>query len=307
MKHSIKVTLILIAMFFVSQLIGIFVIGSYAPITKTITDLEGNTFEEVSYGLPFGLDPPSGLTPETSLISIVIAMTIAILFMLVLIKFKVELFLRIWFFVVVALALAVSFNSIIKNMESALVISLSLGIFLAFFKVFKRHILVHNVTELFIYPGIAAIFVPLVNIWSAVILLIIISLYDAYAVWHSGIMQKMAKYQMEQVKVFSGFFIPYLGKNQKQKLKGLKESQLKKKKVKVNVAILGGGDVVFPMILAGAVLTVFGLIPALIIALGATLALGTLFYYSEKGKFYPAMPFISAGCFIALGLVYLLF
>jgi len=76
--------------------------------------------------------------------------------------------------------------------------------------------------------------------------------------------------------------------------------------MKVNIALLGGGDVVFPIILAGVVLHTWGLIPALIISIGATIALGLLFYYSEKGKFYPAMPFISAGCFIALGIAYLI-
>jgi len=38
----------------------------------------------------------------------------------------------------------------------------------------------------------------------------------------------------------------------------------------------------------------------LIISVGATIALSLLFYFSEKGKFYPAMPFISMGCFAAL-------
>ena len=40
-------------------------------------------------------------------------------------------------------------------------------------KVFKRNFFVHNATELFIYPGIAAVFVPLLNIYTIIILLII--------------------------------------------------------------------------------------------------------------------------------------
>jgi len=82
-----------------------------------------------------------------------------------------------------------------------------------------------------------------------------------------------------------------------------KSKSVKTKTVKVNVAILGGGDVVFPIIVAGVVLRQFSLIPALIVAVCATLALAGLFYISEKGKFYPAMPFISMGCFIALGII----
>jgi hypothetical protein len=121
-------------------------------------------------------------------------------------------------------------------------------------------------------------------------------------------MQKMAKYQIQKVQVFSGFLIPYLRKEDKKLIEKARLSKKKSdlKKVKVNMAILGGGDVVFPIILSGVVLMQFGLLSALITSVGATIALACLFYYSEKGRFYPAMPFISGGCLIALGIVYLL-
>ena len=172
---------------------------------------------------------------------------------------------------------------------------------------------VHNITELLIYPGIATVFIPILNIWAVVILLVIISFYDMYAVWHSGFMQKMAKFQIEKLKLFSGFFIPYMKKEDRLLIKNVKDSkrsnkekETKLKKVKVNLAILGGGDVVFPIILAGVILRTLGLWQAVTISIGATLALTYLFYKSEKGKFYPAMPFISVGCFIALAIIYLI-
>ena len=128
-----------------------------------------------------------------------------------------------------------------------------------------------------------------------------------YAVWHVGFMQKMAKYQIQKLKIFSGFFVPYLDKKQRLALKKAKKSKsLKNKKMKVNVAILGGGDVVFPILLAGTVLHTMGLIQALTISVGATIALAGLFMMSQKGKFYPAMPFISAGCLIALAIAYVI-
>jgi hypothetical protein len=58
--------------------------------------------------------------------------------------------------------------------------------------------------------------------------------------------------------------------------------------------------------MAGVVFRALGLIPALLIVLGATLALAGLFYASKKGKFYPAMPFITAGCFVGLVIAYLI-
>jgi len=113
-------------------------------------------------------------------------------------------------------------------------------------------------------------------------------------------MQKMAKYQINKVKVFSGFFIPYLGNKEKKLIKYAYKNKKKGKKIKISVAILGGGDVVFPLILAGVVMRSIGLLPALMISIGATLALVYLFMRSEKGKFYPAMPFITAGIFAGL-------
>lgn len=298
-----KITIILVAMFFVTQLIGLAVINSYAPEIVEVIDLDtGNITNVTDYDLPYGLDPPKDITPKSSLTSIVIALAIAIALLFTLMHFNAETILRSWFFIVVALALAITLNAINPDYAYMALIAGVIAIPFAYIKIFKRNLLVHNLTELLIYPGIASIFIPLLNVLTTVILLILISFYDMYAVWKSGFMQRMAQYQIKTLKVFSGFFVPYTrGK------KPVKESKKSKgKKQKVSVAILGGGDVVFPIILAGVVFHVFGLLSALIISVGATIALAGLLYASEKGKFYPAMPFISAGCFAALGLVYLI-
>lgn len=308
MKHSLKIVILLLVMFFVTQLIGLVVIDVYASHNDNI---------------PYGMSPPKDITPTTSLISIIFAIAFAAILMLILMRFKTELFLRLWFFFVIVIALGISvnalfFNTLLSNaildfqifsMTASSFLALVIALPLAFLKVFRRNILVHNLTELLIYPGIAVIFVPLLNVWTVVLLLIFISLYDMYAVWRAGFMQEMAKYQIKTLRIFSGFFVPYFSKKESDMIKNMRKlsaKKLKTKKIKVNVAILGGGDIVFPMILAGVVFRQFGLLSALTVSLGATFALGFLFYLSKKGKFYPAMPFISTGCFLALGLVYLL-
>jgi DUF1365 family protein len=119
----------------------------------------------------------------------------------------------------------------------------------------------------------------------------------------------MAKYQIDKLKIFSGFFVPYVSPKVKMRLRKLKKSELKTKKIKVNVAILGGGDVIFPIITAGVMLKASGTIliggfsvplASLLVILGATLALTYLFFFAEKKKFYPAMPFITAGIFAGM-------
>src|SRR6056297_131979 len=173
-------------------------------------------------------------------------------------------------------------------------------------KVYQREIITHNITEILIYPGIAAVFVPLLNIFWTIALLILISIYDAWAVWRSGIMQKMAKYQMKSLKIFAGFMIPYLTKSQRDKLKKMPKSDLKKKGIKVNTAILGGGDVAFTLIPAGVILINWGIWPAIGVIAGGFAGLAFLLLRSKKKKFYPAMPFITTGILLAMGISYLL-
>lgn len=295
MKYNIKLTLFLLGMFVVTQLIGLYVVNHYLG-------------QDV---LPYGMTPPQA-EQETDfytsfLPSLIISFVIAISLLFLLIKFKSEFILKVWFFVVVAIALGLTLLSFIPSIPYASLLVLIVTLPLAYFKIYKRNFIVHNATELFIYPGIAAIFVPILNLWTAIILLVLISVYDMWAVWHSGIMQKMAKYQMNKLKIFAGFFVPYASAKVKAQIKNMKKSDLKKKKIKVNLAILGGGDVIFPIITAGVILKIFGLGPALLVTLGATLGLAFLFSKAEKKKFYPAMPFITAGIFLGMIVAWLVF
>ena len=98
-------------------------------------------------------------------------------------------------------------------------------------------------------------------------------------------MIKMAKFQ-SKAKLFAGLFIPY------------KLSKTKKKSKKTSIAILGGGDMAFPLIFAGVAMKSLGFLKANMIPLFAAAALTTLFFMAKKKKFYPAMPFVTAGCFI---------
>jgi len=293
-------------MFLITQFVGLYVVNHYSPMKivngeKVIVD---------SQKLPYGLDTPQ-IEKDVDFLkmlpSIILSFVMAILILFFLTKTRSDIVMKIWFFIVVSLALAITFSAFIPAFKFSTIIALAVAIPLALLKIFKRHFLIHNITEIFIYPGIAAIFVSVLNIWSVVIILLLISFYDMWAVWHTGFMQKMAKYQIKKLKIFSGFFIPYMNKKIRDKIKGLSSAQLKKKKIPINVAILGGGDVVFPIITSGVILKTLGFVPALLVILGATIGLTTLLVLAEKKKFYPAMPFITFGMFIGIILGYLIF
>ena len=320
MRHNFKITIILLSMFLITQFIGLYVIHSDPFYITTEVNNETQVIanpslswiqppevqQQADFGFYFG--------------SLIFAFIFAILLFFLLTRFKIDSVLRAWFFIVIIIALFITFNAIFPKTIYFAIGAGILAVALAFIKVFKQNIIVHNLTELLIYPGIATIFVPILNFWTIIILLLIISAYDIWAVWHSGIMQKMAKYQMNTLKVFSGFFVPYISKQLREKLKKMKKSKNKNKKIKVNLAILGGGDVVFPIITAGVIFKtssinlpfglpafVGGLIPALFVTFGAFIGLALLFSFSEKKKFYPAMPFITAGIFLGMILSYLIF
>mgnify|MGYP001594638576 FL=1 len=311
-------------MFVVTQLIGLAVIHAYTP-QQIQVEINGS-LQNVTYDpLPSWFQQPEvkeSLDFWKILPSILIAFVIAIGIVFLLSRYKFTGLLRAWFFIVIVMVLWLTiyaFEILVPwqiNYTVALIIPTLISLVVAYFKVFKRNLLVHNISELFIYPGIAAVFVPIFNIWTVIILLLIISIYDMWAVWHSGFMQKMAHFQINELKVFGGFFVPYLNKKQRAEMKKQKElaknakltknQKQKTKSMKVNLAILGGGDVVFPIITAGVVLRSLGLLPALIITACATLSLLALFLMAKKGKFYPAMPFITAGLLIGIGLAYLI-
>lgn len=295
MKHNLKVTLIVLLIFLLAQLIGLAIIYNYIDPVKS-AETGKTEFKE----LPIGERPP--LEEKTSFIPIIIAVLIGTGVLLLLIKYNLTLVWKLWFLIAVVLSLTVAWGVFVRK-EIALVIALAAGIW----KIFKPNVWIHNFTELFVYGGLAAIFVPLFNLWSIIILLILISGYDAYAVWKSKHMITLAKSQAD-AKVFAGLLIPY-------KLKGKMTKEDKKvKKIKISTrappqnirtAVLGGGDIGFPLIFAGVLLKEYGLWQSLIIPFGALLGLAFLLWKGDENKFYPAMPFISAGCFLGLLLVWL--
>lgn len=336
MKHNLKITLIILVMFLIAQFIGLVVIANYdnffgKSARKAIQEgkLEQPNVSIVRETLPPPIEYKKKIDVIKVVITIIIAIVIATILFLVLSRMRTTIVIKVWFTIVVLICLVLTFSLLLypimpkglfslggKSFSLAEIIAIPLAIVFTVFKIFKRNLIAHNISELFIYPGLAVIFISILNLLAVSILLVLISVYDMIAVWKTKSMIKMAKFQMEKLKIFSGFFLPYIKKQDIVKIKKartmmLKQKNQKQKKIKtkvkerlknikINVAALGGGDVTFPLIFVGTVLFVFGLVGAIITIACATLALFLLLVFSKKGKFYPAMPFISAGCFFGL-------
>jgi len=293
MKHTLKVTIILLFVFFLSQIIGLSITNEY--IDHQTTYQTGNvTWTSLPYN--FARPEVEGVSAFTTIVA---AILIGTALVLLLIKFGKINWWRIWFLFAVIVTLSFAFSAFINQW-----IALALAVVLGILKIFRPSIIVQNITELFIYGGLAAIFVPILNLFWVFMLLIAISIYDMIAVWKSKHMIKLAKFQTKS-KVFAGLLLPYkLDRHKAKKTKTSKEAVYKIKKVGIKTAILGGGDVGFPLIFAGVVMKdlmltnpeLIGFLKTLIIPIFVTIALAALFLKSKKDRFYPAMPFISIGC-----------
>lgn len=254
MKHNIKITIVLILLFLFSQLVGLLIVKNYL----------------INERLPFNIERPD-FEEETSYFPIIIAIIIGTLIALGLAKLNAIGLWKFWFFISVFFTLLISFYSFMNENIAFLV-----ALIFALLKIFRPSFVVQNFTELFIYAGLAAVFVPILNLLSITILLIVISVYDIWAVWKTKHMVKLAKFQTKS-KLFAGINIPYEEKK---------------------VAIIGGGDIGFPLLFAGVILKTFNFTSAFIITITTTLALLALLIYSKKNRFYPAMPFLAIGCFL---------
>lgn len=288
MKHTLKITILLIAIFFFAHVIGLAVINQY--IDHKITQESGNV---TWANLPYNIERPE-IEQNTSYLWIMFAILIGTGLLLLLIRFQRVHVWKFWFFISVWLALSIAFGAFLKQYQLlAVIIAFLLGVW----KVFRPNIWVHNATELFIYGGLAAIFVPIISVLGAFILLLIISVYDMIAVWKSKHMVKLAKFQTKS-KVFAGLLIPYkIPKIPKKK---------KTKTVKIKTAVLGGGDIGFTLLFSGVVLkqlmltnsVAIGFLKAMIVSVTTTVALFWLLSAAKKDKFYPAMPYLSIGCVV---------
>jgi presenilin-like A22 family membrane protease len=302
MKHSLTVTLVLVAVFFLSQVVGLAITNEYVE-EKTVNETTGEVINVTYSNLPFDMQRPE-IEESKSYIFILGAVLIGTLLVLLLVKFKGFRLWKIWFFLSVALCLTIAFAAFIPA-----IIAVILAISIAMVKIYRPNFIIHNLSEIFLYGGLAAIFVPIMNIYAIVILLIIISIYDMIAVWQSKHMVKMAKFQTES-KVFAGLSIPYkLPKKSDLKiLKPEKTDNNKKEKPKgtVKSAILGGGDIGFPLLFAGVLMKSVGFLKVLVIPAVVTVGLFILLFFAKKDRFYPAMPFITAACFVGWGVLWML-
>jgi presenilin-like A22 family membrane protease len=138
------------------------------------------------------------------------------------------------------------------------------------------------------------------NVFAAIVLMVLLSMYDMYAVWQSKHMIKMAKFQTKS-GIFAGVLLPY-----KMPKFSFKKKKKKTKPSLVRTAILGGGDIGFPLIFSGVILKTYGFHLSLVMPVAISISLLALLMLGKKKHFYPAIPFLTMGCLAGYFAVWLI-
>jgi presenilin-like A22 family membrane protease len=302
MKHDFQVTILLMLLFFSAQILGLVLLNLSI---ESVEQTEQGTIEVVYTEPVTGRPELEGQDSFTYTIFMILLGTVLLL---LLIRFRLFKVWKAWFFLAVWGALSIALGVLLPQ-----TIAVIIAVVLAYLKLYRPNVYIHNITEVFMYAGIAVLIAPLFTVFWMLMLLIVISAYDAFAVWKSKHMITLAKAQANE-RMFAGLLVPYSSKTQNTstKIRSAMPKGIKMQKVKS--AILGGGDIAFPLLFAGSVMTGLiqsgmpkesALLISMIIPIFSGIALFLLLVKGKKDRFYPAMPFITAGCLIGYGIILL--
>jgi presenilin-like A22 family membrane protease len=156
-----------------------------------------------------------------------------------------------------------------------------------------------NLLLLFTLVAVGAVFGSVVPPWTLVWVLLAISIYDIVAV-SLGYMMWLAR-KMSESDTLPAFILPKRARDWGLNLRGSTVRKIfEEESAERDFALLGGGDLGFPLVFVASVFAVYGFTGALITAISSLIGLVfafTLQMYLLKGKPLPALPPI---CFLTI-------
>lgn len=250
--------------------VGFFILAQILGIFSAVKILEILNLERIPLKLVSFWDFVLGFALATLLILILIKF----------IKFKTgkSFLFRGLFILVISLGSFLFFSLWLGDLFALVFIAI-----LIFLWIKQPNILVHDFLLLSGIIGIGSVFGIRLESLTVVLFLILFSIYDVIAVYKTKHMVKMAKAMIE-AKAILGLILPSQTSDFKANLKEVSPGG--------KFLILGGGDIIFPLILCVSLVSQ-GIFKSLIVALFATLGLALSFYLfiSQKTrKPIPALP-----------------
>lgn len=181
---------------------------------------------------------------------------------------------------------------------------ISVGVAMLWF--FKPRVWLHDLLLILTLAGVGTVFGFMLAPWTALIFMVVISIYDVLAV-RFGYMMWMAK-KLSQLETLPAFILPHDMAGWKL---DLKETKLMEDESSERwFSILGGGDIGFPILLVVSVFFTYGVTSLLILAAFSLLGLAAAYWIQAvflKGKPMPALPPITFACLVGFLIVYFVF
>lgn len=271
MKHPSYVSITILLIFFLYHVFTLLLISSTTAVyyKKGEIILES---KEIVFERP-------ATTNKYSIILMLFGILFGTILMLLIIKFSIRFVYEALYFFAIFISSSISLSLFFK--EYAILLSL----LLAFMKFSKIGKIENIIIDFFVFSGIVIFLYPLFNSFYALILLLIIAIYDFIAVFKTKHMIKIAEFQIKK-GLFAGIGINYKLK------KGIKRYKGKK------IAVIGGGDVVFSILFSACIFVdiyiitlskMLSFLLSLPPSILSTIVMVILLHLSKENKYYPAM------------------
>ncbi|MDY6788626.1 MAG: presenilin family intramembrane aspartyl protease [Candidatus Nanohaloarchaea archaeon] len=217
--------------------------------------------------------------------------------MLLLYKYKLKFLTKIWFYLAITVSILAFFLSFLPALPTLII-----AICLIMLRIRTRSMWTRNIIDIFSYAGVGALFGTMIGWIPAAIFLVLLSVYDTVSVFMTGHMVSLAEEGLD-TDTFMGVMYP------KGDVEPDKVEQINKtvkghgdaNSSEVRIGVVGGGDIIAPMIFSISLIESFGMLSAFLSSLGAMTGLYFLMNWMEEGRYYPALPIIGLGA--ALGLL----
>jgi len=168
---------------------------------------------------------------------------------------------------------------------------------------FMPRIWLHNLLMVISLASIGTVFGVLFAPWTAILFMLVVSVYDILAVRFGYMMWMIRRLSISDT--LPAFIIP---KTISRWNLDLREAKLFEDKSEKEFSLLGGGDVGFPLLLIVSVFFAYGFARSLVVAGFALLGLAAAYWVQRKmlkGKPTPALPPISVLSIVGFLIVYL--
>lgn len=268
-----KTAFAIVAMFLVTQLLGLYVGTQY------LVEIESGT-------LPPAFENPENITNSFMLFIYIMISTVGIL--LVVKYWKPSI--RVLEAFVVFFSSWITFDFLIPIGIGYVSLGFILAIALTAWKALRPTILSQNVAAIFSGAGAAALLGASFGVVPSLLFLVMLCIYDFVSVFITKHMINLAR---ELTKIPMAFTIasPHKFKKPKYfKVKGRMERRT------VHIFQLGVGDIVIPLMFSISLLRSFTIVSSILSIVGSTIALLLLIHHMSKHpKPLPALPFITVG------------